>query len=67
MPPDNPIQRIDLDDGKYSVVLNEDIFAFTALRHGEAWRNLCGDNLILAMFYEIQRLRDQLEDQRTDA
>jgi len=39
---------------------------FKALRYDEEWRDLVGDNLVLAMFYEIQNLREQLEDAKTD-
>lgn len=56
------MERIELDNGKYTVVneLNNggDLYA---LRHGETWRNLNGDNLVLAMFHEIERLRGALE------
>ena len=51
--------RIKLDTGKYEVVFPED-GKLHALRYGEPWRDLTGDKLILAMMYEIERLRDQI-------
>ena len=32
-----------------------------ALRHGEIWRDCVGDNLILALAQEVERLREKLE------
>lgn len=56
------IDTITLDGGKYTVELGHKNgrFSFTALRHGEPWRDMSsdGDNLMLAMF---QQLRDQQE------
>ena len=55
--------KIELDGGKYTVVneLNEG-GGLKALRYGEEWRNLAGDNLVLAMYHEIERLREQIEE-----
>lgn len=47
--------RITLDDGKY-VVLHNNGSDFRALRHGEPWRDLTGDGLVLAMAQRIQEL-----------
>lgn len=57
---------IDLENGKYTVVdsLSEG-GRFYAQRYGEDWRDLTGDNLILAMFYEIESLRHEV-NQLTD-
>lgn len=53
--------KIELENGKYTVV-NElnDGGGLKALRYGEEWRNLAGDNLILAMYHEIERLQERL-------
>ena len=52
--------RIELLDGKYTVVNElEEGGGFRALRYGEEWRNLNGDNLVLAMAYEIEELREK--------
>lgn len=56
---------IELDGGKYSVVLNEDTFHLSALRYGEPWRVLRGDNLVLSMFYEILKLRYDMTLEKT--
>lgn len=51
--------RIDVADGKYAVVGIEDGH-LRALRHGEEWRSLTGDNLILALAQELQEARERL-------
>ena len=52
--------RLELRDEKYTVVLNDGCdgkkFNFEALRYNDPWRNLCGDNLVLAL---VQHIRDQ--------
>lgn len=50
--------RIDLEGGKYSV-LHYCGTNLHALRHGEPWRDLAGDGLVLAMAHEIEALRIQ--------
>jgi len=47
--------------GEYTIIneLNEG-GGLRALRHGEEWRNLAGDNMVLAMFSEIERLRNEI-------
>lgn len=37
-------ERVTLCDGKYAVIYNAG--KLTAERHGEPWRDLCGDNLV---------------------
>jgi len=55
--------RIELLDGKYTVVNElEEGGGFRALRYGKEWRNLAGDNLVLAMAYEIEELREKLAE-----
>ena len=53
--------KIDFENGKYTVInaLSEG-GDFKALRYGEDWRSLNGDNLVYAMFCEIERLRDAI-------
>ena len=56
------MSKIELMDGKYTVVNElEEGGGFRALRYGEEWRNLAGDNLILAMAYEIEELKVEIE------
>lgn len=46
-------------DGKYTVI--QDATGKTyALRHGEPWRDCVGDNLVLALAYEVDALREKL-------
>lgn len=55
-------ESIILDDGKYEVILDQvgSSFDFYALRHGERWRTLTGDNLVFCMFQKIKELEEQL-------
>jgi hypothetical protein len=55
------LMKIKLMDGKYTYILNEATGEQTALRHGEEWRDLSGDNLILAMAYYIKDLEEKLD------
>ena len=48
--------KIKLYDGKYTIIFNENPYEFRALRHGEEWRDLTGDGLILALVQEIEQL-----------
>lgn len=63
---DDLIIDITLEDGKYRVVLPRNYLdgGMKALRYGQPWRNLAGDNLILAMAQEIDRLRKQISDHK---
>ena len=56
-------ESVKLDDGKYEVIFDQNGCRsdFYALRYGESWRDLTGDNLVLAMFYRIQNLEEQLQ------
>lgn len=49
-------ETIKIDD-KYEIVIDWPFGVFKALRHGEEWRDLIGDNFILAMAYKIQELQ----------
>lgn len=57
-------QRIEIGDGEYTLVTESkpNEFIFKALRYGEEWRDLVGDGLVLAMFYEIEDLRKRVEE-----
>lgn len=54
-------KRIELD-GKYTILFNEATGEFKALRHGEPWRNLAGDKLILTLMYKLQRADELLQE-----
>lgn len=54
--------KYDLDvtvgDGQYRVIAHADMSGFRALRYGEEWRSLTGDNLVLALAMEVAKLRE---------
>lgn len=52
---------VSIENGKYTVEQSIDGNLY-ALRYGEPWRDLCGDNLVYAMAAEIHRLRTQIND-----
>lgn len=41
-------------DDKYTVIEDINNGIFKATRYGEEWRDLIGDNLILAMFWKLE-------------
>lgn len=50
-------------DKKYDVYLeqSEGTFKFYATRYGKPWRDLAGDNLILAMYDRMIDLEDEIK------
>ncbi len=50
---------ISLDNGKYRIVMYPS-GKFEALRYGESWRNLTGDNLVYFLAKKIQELEAKL-------
>lgn len=54
------MNEIELNDGKYKVIFQEEPFIFKAFEHGEEWRDLSGDKLIYCMMQEILELRDKI-------
>jgi len=58
-------ESILLDGGKYEVIFDQtsgSTSEFYALRYGEEWRSLTGDNLVLCMFQRIKDLEERLKD-----
>lgn len=51
--------RIELEDGKYTVI-HEEGENFHALHYGGRWRDLTGDNLVMALVNEVEELRGNL-------
>lgn len=51
--------RLDLCDGKYTVIFDLKTGQAECLRYGEPWRSLVGDKMVLAMFDELVAARDQ--------
>lgn len=56
--------KIDLCDGKYTVIYDLKTGQSECLRYGEKWRELCGDKMVMAMFDEIVALREAIEVMR---
>ncbi|MCK5610392.1 hypothetical protein KAR91_51440 [Candidatus Pacearchaeota archaeon] len=54
------VLSVTMYDGKYTVILPTD-GGLKALRHGEEWRDLCGDGLVLALAQEVDELRQTNE------
>lgn len=56
-------EQVDFEDGKYTVIYDEG--HFKALRYGQPWRDLTGDNLVYSMLVKASQLkkeRDALAD-----
>lgn len=49
------MEKLSFEDGKYQLIF--DAGKFTALRHGQPWRDLTGDKLVYVMFAGIQGLQ----------
>ena len=60
----NNMLNVSVWNGKYTVI-QDYRGRLKALRHGEEWRDCCGDNLILVLAYEIEELREKLLDSQT--
>lgn len=67
--PKNCTYYLELENGKYTVYIEKDTNDFKALRHGEPWRDLCGDNLIFFLMVELiesneenKCLQDKIKD-----
>ena len=54
--------RIDVCDGKYTIIYDFETGQSECLRYGEKWRDLCGDKMVLAMFDTIVELQKQIEE-----
>lgn len=57
----------DYDNGKYTVIFNERTGAMHALRHGEAWQDMSGNNLVYWMLVEHKRALERIADLEKDA
>lgn len=56
-----------LNDGKYHILAGERMENFRALRNGEEWRSLAGDNLVMFLCFEVQELKERLKTTQLDA
>ena len=59
-----PVHRIDLEDGKYTVVYDPNSGKINTLRYGEPWQEHVGDHLMLAMVYRILDLERKVRVER---
>lgn len=50
-------EQMDFEDGKYTVIYDEG--HFKALRYGQPWRDLTGDNLVYAMLVKAIQLKEE--------
>ena len=53
-------EEILLDNGKYRWVLYDN-YASEIFRHGELWKDTCGDKFLLSAMQEILDLREELD------
>ena len=53
------VESINLEYGKYEIQVIDDGKEFKCLRHGKEWRDLCGDGMVMAMFYRILELEEE--------
>ena len=56
------IQQIDVGFGKYTVVFDDATGKLSALRYGEPWRDLVGDNLIYWLSIELKKAREKIQE-----
>ena len=53
-------KTIELDNGKYTVMYDENNqYPMKCLRYGEEWRDLVGDNLIFWLCAKIEELEEK--------
>ena len=53
-------KTIELDNGKYTIMYDENNqYPMKCLRYGEEWRNLVGDNLIFWLCAKIEELEEK--------
>lgn len=53
-------KTIELDNGKYTVMYDENNqYPMKCLRYGEEWRDLVGDNLIFWLCAKIEELEER--------
>lgn len=53
--------NVSVDNGKYTVIMEADGSLY-ALRHGEPWQDLCGNNLVYFLAAELEEARRQLAE-----
>jgi len=59
--------RLDICDGKYTLIIDTDTGRAECLRYGEKWRDLVGDKMVLALFDELVEARARAEAAKAEA
>ena len=59
--------RLDICDGKYTLIIDTDTGRAECLRYEEKWRDLAGDKMVLALFDELVDARARAEAARAEA
>ncbi len=59
--------RIKTSDGKYEVVQPHEGGAYANRYDNERWRDLTGDNLILALAYDLEEAREEIAKMKKEA
>lgn len=47
---------------EYEIIEDIPNGVFKALRHGQEWRDLVGDNFVLALYYRIEEQQKRIEE-----
>ena len=47
---------------EYEIIEDIPNGVFKALRHGQEWRDLVGDNFVLALYYKIEEQQKRIEE-----
>lgn len=56
--------KVELENGKYTILHDEEHGGITVLRYRERWRNETGNKLMLAMTQRILELESELEEMK---
>lgn len=52
---------VEVENGKYAVYMEKN-GTLKALRYGETWRDLCGDNLVYNLMVELIEAQDKIKE-----
>ena len=56
------MRKINLEDGKYEIIIDLEKGIFKCLRHGEEWQDLLGCKLFLAMVQKLESQQEMIEE-----
>ena len=60
------LQKIELEEGKYTLYFNEKTGELTAQRYGQEWQDLSGNKMVYLMMQRILDLEYRLEELEED-